>query len=106
MTFTQFLEKKNNKDCNYYLLQSNVDLKKLNVNTPSFLVNENKKNYALWINFGNNIYSGLHYDIHNNILLQLKGKKRIFLFPPSERQNLHLVNKINPTLLCQMKNLI
>ena len=103
MNFSDFLllglsDKKNN----YYLLQSNVDLKSLKINRPDFLKGEKEKNYCLWINFGG-IYTGLHYDEHNNILIQLHGTKKIILFPPSERNNLDLVNTLDPKKLCQMR---
>ena len=97
---------KNGKKENYYLLQSENDLSKIGLEVPPEIIkNEKKKNYSFWLNFGN-IYSGLHYDIHNNILLQLKGSKKILLFPPSERNKLHLINKIKPNLLCNFKKML
>jgi len=92
----------NGKKENYYLMQTENDFSIIGIQPPDFLNNEKKKNYSFWMNFGN-VYSGLHYDIHNNILLQLKGSKKILLFPPYEREKLHLVNKLNPKLLCFFK---
>jgi hypothetical protein len=103
MNFKDFLSLGlNDKKNNYYLLQSNVNLRSLKIDRPDFLKKEKEKNYCLWINFGG-IYTGLHYDEHNNILIQLHGTKKIILFPPSERNKLDLVNTIDPKILCQMK---
>lgn len=103
MNFKEFLSLGlNDKKNNYYLLQSNVNLKSLKIERPDFLKKEKEKNYCLWINFGG-IYTGLHYDDHNNILIQLHGTKKIILFPPSERNKLDLVNTVDPKILCQMR---
>lgn len=45
----------------------------------------------LWINFGN-VYTALHYDLKDNWLCQIKGTKRILLFPPEDRHLLYLWN--------------
>ena len=90
---------------NYYLLQTQNDFSKIGVTVPKILENEKKKNFSFWMNFGG-IYSGLHYDIHNNILLQLKGTKKIILFPPSERNKLHLINNLNPKFLCNLNKFL
>jgi Cupin-like domain len=95
----------NGKKENYYLLQSESDLSKIGLDVPDLIKNEKKKNYSFWLNFGD-IYSGLHYDIHNNILLQLKGTKKIILFPPSERDKLHLINKLKPVFLCNLRKML
>ena len=104
MKFDEFLSRGFDKDdpSHYYLLQSNSNLNQLKINRPEFLKYEIEKNYCLWINFGN-IYTGLHYDDHNNVIIQLQGSKKIILFAPSERNNLYLVNDIDPRILCIMK---
>ena len=103
MNFGEFLSRGlNDKKNNYYLLQSNVNLRSLKIERPEFLKEEKEKNYCLWINFGG-IYTGLHYDEHNNVLIQLHGTKKIILFPPTERHKLDLVNTTDPKILCQMK---
>ena len=103
MKFQDFLNLgKNDKKNNYYLLQSSVNLKSLKIEKPEFLQKEKGKNYCVWLNFGD-IYTGLHYDEYNNVLIQLQGTKKILLFPPSERKKLDLVNTTDPKILCQMK---
>ena len=49
------------------------------------------ENCIFWINYGY-LNSYLHYDTNDNILYQLQGRKRVFLFPPSERPNLYMCN--------------
>jgi hypothetical protein len=103
MKFHEFLSLgMNDKKNNYYLLQSSVNLKSLKIDKPEFLKDEKGKNYCVWINFGK-IFTGLHYDEHNNVLIQLQGTKKIILIPPSERNNLDLVNTTDPKILCEMK---
>ena len=50
------------------------------------------KNHSAWINFGN-VHTYLHYDLNDNHLCQIKGRKRILLFPPSERNKLYMFNQ-------------
>ena len=42
----------------------------------------------VWLTVGK-VHSGLHYDDKYNSLTVLSGKKRVFLFPPSESQKLY-----------------
>lgn len=49
------------------------------------------KQCSVWINFGN-VYTHLHYDLDDNYLCQIKGSKRILLFPPEDRHLLYLWN--------------
>ena len=104
MTFDEFLKiGKNDELNNYYLMQS--ENKKLN-DIPDIIKNETYNNFSLWINFGKNIYTNLHYDMHNNILVQMNGSKKIILFPPSERSKLHLINPLNTKILCKLKSVL
>lgn len=105
MTFDEFIKAGICKqdDYNYYLIQS--ELKNFILEIPHFISNEIYANYSLWINFGN-IYSSLHYDIHNNILTQIHGTKRILLFPPTERSKLHLINENDPSFLCTLNKIV
>jgi len=62
---------------------------------PSWLSEYTDKiKYNLWINQGN-ISSKNHYDLYDNIILQINGTKKVYLFPPNERDNLYLMNNIN-----------
>ena len=91
MTFDDFY---NNglKDCHYYLAQQRVE--------PFPLLRNIQFNQQyLWVNFGN-VFSNLHYDNHDNILIQLHGQRKVILFPPSERNKLYLCNTINPSEIC------
>ena len=103
-TFDNFL--RHGKKENYYLIQSELipNIKKL-ISIPNFLINEIYANFSLWINFGG-IYSSLHYDLHNNILSQICGTKKILLFPPSERNKMHLINDFDPKFLCQLQKVV
>ena len=49
------------------------------------------KENSVWINFGD-VYTHLHYDLDDNYLCQVKGTKRILLFPPEDRELLYLWN--------------
>jgi ribosomal protein L16 Arg81 hydroxylase len=104
MNFNDFLNK-NNKETNYnyYLIQeSETYLEKLNkIKTPYFINNCINRN--LWINFGN-VYTALHYDCYDNFLWQIQGRKRILLFPPSERNKLYMYNPYPLDFLYNIKN--
>ena len=47
---------------------------------------------AVWANFCD-VRTYIHYDLQNNWLCQLSGKKRIIIFPPEDR---HLLYTLNP----------
>jgi hypothetical protein len=89
----------------YYLIQS--EIKNINIDSikPYFIQDEHYANFSLWVNFGD-VYSSLHYDIHNNILAQIQGTKKIILIPPNERAKLHLVNPLNTKFLCNLNKFI
>ncbi len=71
---------------------------------PRELVPESERNSPiytyLWI--GKNTQSGLHYDYNDNFLIQIQGKKRVFLAPPKEINALYPLSqnftktKVNP----------
>lgn len=107
MSFHEFIKQglSPHSNYNYYLIQSEQQKDILKFENPSFLSNEEYANFSLWINFGN-IYSSLHYDIHDNILTQIQGTKKIILIPPSERHKLHLFNPLNTKFLCTLNKII
>ncbi|NBP15300.1 hypothetical protein EBU95_13005, partial [bacterium] len=94
MTFDEFY---NNglKGAHYYLAQQRIDP----LPFADFLSDIHFNQQYLWINFGN-VYSNLHYDNHDNFLIQLHGQRKVILFPPSERNKLYLCNTINPSEIC------
>jgi ribosomal protein L16 Arg81 hydroxylase len=84
MTYNEFLITRNPE---YYILQNKCS--KLIEYAPSF---RSKIHYtSVWINYGN-VYSLPHYDIKENYLCQIQGKRRVILFPPEERPNLYPIN--------------
>jgi hypothetical protein len=84
MTYETFLSK---NEHNVYVIQNICsDIEKY---APKMDVNVQ---YASrWINFGN-VYTLLHYDLHDNWLCQMQGRKRVILFPPEEREKLYPFN--------------
>jgi len=85
MSFQEFYETKNPE---YYILQYSME--KLNEYAP--LIPKKKLTEAsTCVNFGG-VYSHLHYDLTDNWLCQIQGKKRVILFPPEERDKLYLYN--------------
>jgi len=87
MTYDQFYESKNP---NYYIIQvANTDV--LNKHAPKYT--KDLWNSSAWINFGN-ARSLIHYDEYDNWLCQVKGTKRVVLFPHQERDMLYMFNPI------------
>ena len=86
MTFDEFYETKNPK---YYIVQGEE------TNITQFAPKYSKDLYSCsaWVNFGN-CRSLMHYDEHDNWLCQIRGKKRVLLFPHEDR---HLLYMFNPT---------
>jgi len=107
MTFKNFMD--TNGYANglyYYLLQTNfnfLDKLKDDIRLPPIIQNSKEETYAIWINFSN-VYSGLHFDNSDNILLQIRGRKRILLFPPSERKYLYTATPYSNYSICKMVN--
>ncbi len=58
----------------------------------------------LWFGPGQNVVP-LHYDNRNNFLAQVKGKKRVLLFPPSELSRLQPFPFFRPTTLTSRVNI-
>ncbi len=55
---------------------------------PDLLTNQNINSINLWYSYGK-IHTGLHYDDYENILVVLKGNKRVFLYPPNQGKFLY-----------------
>lgn len=50
-----------------------------------------EKQSSMWVNFGN-VRTYIHYDLDDNFLCQIKGTKRVLLFPPEDRDLLYMFN--------------
>lgn len=48
----------------------------------------------------------LHYNNYDKLILQISGRRRFILFPPTERDNLYLYNTYPPDFLSSFKNSI
>lgn len=55
--------------------------------------NTSTKDGYLWVNWGN-VHSMLHYDTSDNWLHQIKGRKRVVMFPPDDRRLLYVWNSL------------
>lgn len=55
---------------------------------PSLITRDKNTEINIWYGWGGN-KAPLHYDAKNNFLVQIKGKKKLLLFPASERKNLY-----------------
>ena len=105
-TLKKFIKTKGYHDNHYhYLLQTDINIfnKNNEIGIPNLIKSRVKQNYAIWINFSN-VFTSLHYDEHDNILLQIKGKKRIILYPPSERKYLYTGNPYSNKDICSLNN--
>ena len=58
------------------------------IRMPSFLNPREVSNINVWCNTGR-VHTGLHYDLQDNILIGVKGKKRVLLAPQSETPYLY-----------------
>jgi hypothetical protein len=58
---------------------------------------------TVWINFGN-VYTHLHYDLEYNYLCQVKGTKRVLLFPPEDRELLYLWNTYSLNIILGLQS--
>jgi mannose-6-phosphate isomerase-like protein (cupin superfamily) len=54
---------------------------------------------AIRINFGNNMYTQLHFDNADSMICQVKSRKRVIIFHPSERYNLYFFNSYDLELI-------
>ena len=96
MKFSEFMATKNPK---YYMLQN----KKLNFDHLIKYAPPDHPNkvhsMTSWCNFGQGTTSLIHYDLHDNWLCQVKGKKRIILFPNEDRHLLYMWNPLDLNLI-------
>ena len=102
--YIDFITNKQNKINNNYYWSEDLDfLKTHSLDKPlhHFFSNyfQNTKLFsstALWIG-PNGSKTGLHYDLdHINLLCQISGKKKIYLFSPSQQQYMYISNKYDP----------
>ena len=76
MTYKEFIE---SKDPHLYLAQNQINSK------PGVYMTN------IWVNFGN-VWSSIHYDLKDNWLFQIEGRKRVIMFPQEDRDLLYLWN--------------
>jgi hypothetical protein len=84
-----------NNTNNYYYLARNYDIAKILNNdykNIDFAVDLEHALANVWINYGS-INCPLHYDMFDNILTQIDGKKEIYLFAPFDDQYLYVDTK-------------
>lgn len=90
MTYKEFLDKANNSE-DRMVCYLNTGFEECfpeiieDVNYPEYF--KSKPNVILWHGFSNKSFSStstLHFDKIHNIFVQIRGKKRIVLFPPSD----------------------
>lgn len=73
-----------------------ADLPKL----ENLATNEGKDNfYSVWMGY-NGTTAHTHYDIFNNFNVQLYGRKKFILTPPSEWDKLYLFPRHHPSCMC------
>ncbi len=95
MSFNEFLVTKNP---HYYLLQNmDSDTDKLLQYSPE----KTSKVYLIgtWANFGKGATSLIHYDENDNWLCQVRGKKRVVLFPNEDRNLLYMWNPLDINII-------
>ena len=59
-----------------------------NITKPDLLEKQNINSINFWYSYGN-LHTGLHYDDYENILVLVKGTKRVFLYPPNQSKFLY-----------------
>lgn len=100
MSFDEFLHAKNS---HYYIIQhSNIDFDNFVQYSPD--KTNRVKTISTWCNFGNGVTSLLHYDEADNWLCQIRGKKRILLFPNEDRDLLYMWNPMNINTINQLSS--
>jgi len=82
----------------YYVVQNKIENSKLNIDENFQIISTN-----IWINRGN-CRTSMHEDGEDNWLCQVSGRKRIILFPPSERPNLYTYNPYPSYFIDSVKN--
>lgn len=106
ISFTDFL---NQTELYNYVLGNNIS-HHLNNHSwiqslmPSFLKNKNIYSHV-WLNHGH-VSTRNHYDIYENVLLQVYGSKRVLLSPPDERNNLYMINPYPLDFILSLNNMI
>lgn len=97
-TLNEFVMFKHDISNFYYLQQCDISSTEY---TPSFFKNVFETN--IWLNFGQ-VNTMNHYDGYENILYQIHGTRRIYLFPPCERFNLYLYNPFDLQFIIKTYN--
>lgn len=97
LDFNQVFEIYNKHEYNISISLNSSLPEYLNVSIPQLIKNSfpnNNINTFFWLNLFKNkqtfVETGLHYDITHNILVQIKGKKVVRLYKPSDSKNLYL----------------
>ena len=98
MTFDEFYTAKNPKM--YIVQDQNKDLGKYapSYTTPIYLSSS-------WVNYGN-CRSLIHCDEHDNWLCQIKGSKRVILFPHEDKDKLYMFWKIPSNVFTEIQDLL
>jgi hypothetical protein len=96
MTFDEFYETKNPR---YYIVQGTHE----SLNKLALPYKEPLYQSAAWVNFGNAITSP-HYDLKDNYLCQIQGKKRIILYHPDQRPFMYPINTYDINLINEIWN--
>ncbi|MEL6438841.1 MAG: cupin-like domain-containing protein [Cyanobacteria bacterium J06621_8] len=58
------------------------------ITVPDLLDSKTINSINFWYSYGH-LHTGLHYDDYENILVLVKGKKRILLYPPNQSKFLY-----------------
>jgi Cupin-like domain len=98
LSFDDFLDSKNNE---LYITQVQNEI--FDKWFPFEM--KNKIISTCWVNRGN-CHTMPHYDCNDNWLCQILGKKRVVLFPQSEKDNLYTYNPYPLTLIKHIENSI
>lgn len=101
MSFSHFLANTNKE--HLYMIQQTNDAFAKDIGKPIFLQRDQGHQPAMWINHGK-VSSSLHYDTHDNLLVQVSGVKEVVLFPPSEGDKLYLYNPYPTSWLCRLRS--
>lgn len=95
MTFDEFMQTKSRRQ---YIVQGQQDyFLQFAPTHPSELIMS-----SFWANFGGETTTTLHCDGWDNWLCQVKGKKRVILFPHQDRDLLYMWNPIHEGILSEI----
>jgi len=89
MTFQEFME------LNYKRLATTTKYNELNLPIHP----QTAESASIRVNIGKNMSTQLHFDAHDSIMCQVKGTKRVLVFPPSELKKLYFFNTYDLQLL-------